>query len=193
MNHEMTINGLTKQSARQLGQAYFALAESLDLIDDLTVSKAASSHAFAKLSMEAAGLRCANAGLKRYNARLEEENQNFRKAEESRKTTEESIKCAFGLPRDSPFDETQHFAPVYAKGDTVSIGNNDYIVEDVTDITAVLSTPLVIADPGINDTPRPEHDNHSPNGVREMGKRAAEKVAKDFGETLAASMESPSV
>ena len=74
-NHELTINGLTKSAARQLGQAYFSLAESMDMIEDLSATSATLSHEMAKLSMEAAGLRVANAGLKRYIKRIESGNK----------------------------------------------------------------------------------------------------------------------
>lgn len=69
--HELTINGLTKSAARQLGQAYFAVAESMDMIDDLSASNATASRTLCDLSMEAARLLSANAGLKKRIRQLE--------------------------------------------------------------------------------------------------------------------------
>ena len=74
-NHELTINGLTKSAARQLGQAFFSLSESMEMIEELSTANANVSREMAKLSMEAAGLRIANAGLKRYIKRIEAGNK----------------------------------------------------------------------------------------------------------------------
>lgn len=64
-NLERTINGLTRHSARQLGQAYSTLAESLDLIEEIEADRSALSKEFTKLSIDASILRQENAELKR--------------------------------------------------------------------------------------------------------------------------------
>lgn len=93
MNYERTINGLTKHTARQLGEAYFSLAEAFGLIDDLTLTSGQSASQMRKLCSEIDEYNSRARQMKQENERLKQEN--------------EALKCFMPQPAEQPEEQEQ--------------------------------------------------------------------------------------
>ena len=84
MKYEPTINGLTKKAARQLGDAYYTIAESFDIIDSMASNSAASAHIIAGLNMEINRYNKREREAQAENTRLANEMKEYKKPIEKR-------------------------------------------------------------------------------------------------------------
>jgi len=84
MRYEPTINGLTKKAARQLGDAYYTIAESFEIIDSMAANSAASAHIIAGMSMEISKYNKRERAAQIENTRLANEMKEYKKPIEKR-------------------------------------------------------------------------------------------------------------
>lgn len=80
MRYEQTINGLTRHTARQLGEAYFSLAEAMDFIHDISSSDAQAAVQMCRLCADIDEYNNRARQMKQENEKLKQENEALKNA-----------------------------------------------------------------------------------------------------------------
>jgi len=93
MNYEPTINGLTKKTARQLGDAYHTIAEAFDEINSLSASVQAGARLYADLGRDIHAYNNAARQAKLENDKLREEIRFLKKEDEPKQAAPTSAEA----------------------------------------------------------------------------------------------------